>query len=121
MRRWNPPPRGRTAVLASLAIALALYAVLRVVIEPQYLTSRRPLQFAHVAPRAMAEPERLAQSACWADIDADGDQDLFVANSNGPNRLWRNDGLAHFAEIGAAAGVGAAGPGAPGWAFAGRA
>ena len=105
-------------MLASLAIALALYAVLRVVIEPQYLTSRRPLQFAHVAPRAMAEPERLAQSACWADIDADGDQDLFVANSNGPNRLWRNDGLAHFAEIGAAAGVGTVVPEPTGCAFA---
>ncbi len=38
-----------------------------------------------------------------ADYDADGDQDLFVAN-HGPNAFYRNDGGA-FSEVGAAIGV----------------
>ena len=32
-----------------------------------------------------------SQSAAWADYDNDGDQDLFIANYDGPNALLRND------------------------------
>ena len=39
-----------------------------------------------------------------ADIDGDGDADLFVGFNGTPNRLYRNDG-GTFAEVGAAAGV----------------
>ena len=49
-------------------------------------------------------------SACWADFDLDGDQDLFLANLAGADRLFRNDGGA-FAEVGALLGVGDAGYG----------
>ncbi len=43
-------------------------------------------------------------SASFADIDGDGDQDLYVTNW-GPNRLFRNRGDGTFDEVGAAAGV----------------
>ena len=99
LRGWQ------AAGLAFLAACLVLSATLRFVVDPLYLAPRGPQQFSNVAPPAMAEPEQLAQSACWADGDGDGDQDLFVANSSGPSRLWRNDGHAGFTEVGAAAGV----------------
>lgn len=107
--------RGRTflrgwkaAGLAFLAACLFLYAVLRFVVDPVYLAPRGSPQFSDVTPRTMAEPAHLAQSACWADVDGDGNQDLFVANSSGPSRLWRNEGNANFTEVGATAGVSAA-------------
>src|SRR5262249_51814421 len=36
------------------------------------------------------------------DYDGDGDLDIFVANNNGPNHLWRNDGgraAGHFVSV----------------------
>ena len=39
---------------------------------------------------------RFSFSSTWADVDNDGDVDLFVANANGPNRLYRNDGSGNF-------------------------
>jgi hypothetical protein len=38
-------------------------------------------------------------AATWGDYDADGDEDLYVANDFGPNRLFRNDGSGKFEEI----------------------
>ena len=35
-----------------------------------------------------------------ADLDDDGDLDLYVANDSDPNYLYRNDGTGHFKEIG---------------------
>jgi len=40
-----------------------------------------------------------------ADFDADGDEDLYVANDDTPNFLWRNRGDGTFEEIGESAGV----------------
>jgi hypothetical protein len=40
-----------------------------------------------------------------ADYDGDGDVDLFVGNDFGPDRLFRNDGRAHFEEVSGQAGV----------------
>ncbi len=40
----------------------------------------------------------------WADVDGDGDSDLFIGFNGAPNRLYRNDSGA-FVEMGAAAGV----------------
>ena len=49
------------------------------------------------------------QAACVADIDLDGDVDLFIGYEGGgdryPSKLWRNRGDATFEEIGAAAGI----------------
>lgn len=45
------------------------------------------------------------QAAAWADIDNDGNLDLFVANENAPAQLFHNNGDGTFEEIGAAAGL----------------
>ncbi|MBI4662886.1 MAG: CRTAC1 family protein [Verrucomicrobia bacterium] len=38
-------------------------------------------------------------AATWVDFDSDGDLDLYVSNSRGPNLLYRNDGLGAFTRI----------------------
>ena len=45
------------------------------------------------------------QSAAWADIDNDGNLDLFVANENSPSQLFRNRGDGTFEDISHAAGI----------------
>lgn len=40
-----------------------------------------------------------------ADLDDDGDVDLYVANDSTPNLLYDNDGLGHFTDMAAGAGV----------------
>ena len=41
----------------------------------------------------------------WGDYDGDGDQDIYVANDDTPNFLWRNKGNGVFEEVGGLAGV----------------
>ena len=41
----------------------------------------------------------------WADYDNDGDPDLYVANRNQPNALFRNNGDGTFTDVGATAGL----------------
>ncbi len=43
--------------------------------------------------------------AAFADVDADGDMDLFVSNYVGPNALYLNDGTGRFTAGGRAAGL----------------
>ncbi len=43
--------------------------------------------------------------AAFADVDSDGDLDLFVSNYVGPNALYLNDGTGRFTEVGAQAGL----------------
>ncbi len=43
--------------------------------------------------------------AVFADLDTDGDLDLFVSNYVGPNALYLNDGTGTFSEAGAASGL----------------
>ena len=45
------------------------------------------------------------QSAVWADIDNDGNLDLFIANENTPSQLFRNRGDGTFEDISHAAGI----------------
>jgi enediyne biosynthesis protein E4 len=53
----------------------------------------------------VALADRISVAASFADIDNDGDQDLFVTTVRGGNVLFENDGHAHFTDISKAAGV----------------
>ncbi len=62
--------------------------------------------FEDVTERAgVALDDRICTSGSFADIDNDGDQDLFVASTRGGNVLFRNEGDGRFVDITAAAGV----------------
>lgn len=50
-------------------------------------------------------PGRISVAAAFADIDNDGDQDLFVTTVRGGNVLFENDGHGHFKDISKEAGV----------------
>ncbi len=64
-------------------------------------------RFANTTQAAgVALAERISVSAAFADIDNDGDQDLFVTTVKMGNVLYRNDGRGHFSNITASAGVG---------------
>lgn len=49
--------------------------------------------------------DRVSVGASFADIDNDGDQDLFVTTVRGGNALFENDGHGRFRDISSAAGV----------------
>ncbi|MEA2604643.1 MAG: enediyne biosynthesis protein [Acidobacteriota bacterium] len=57
------------------------------------------------AEAGVAVPGRIAVSASFADIDNDGDQDLYVTTVRMGNVLFENDGKGHFKDISKAAGV----------------
>jgi len=48
---------------------------------------------------------RISVAAAFADIDNDGDQDLFVTTVRGGNALFENDGQGHFKDITREAGL----------------
>jgi len=48
-------------------------------------------------------PRGAGMGACFADLDGDGDSDLFVS-ADGPDTLWRNDG-GRFSDVTAEAGI----------------
>lgn len=50
--------------------------------------------------------DRVTVSASFADVDNDGDQDLFVTSVRGGNVLFENDGHGHFKDITRQAGLG---------------
>ena len=50
-------------------------------------------------------PDRISVSASFADIDNDGDEDLFVTTVRGGNLLFENDGHGVFRDISSAAGL----------------
>ena len=49
--------------------------------------------------------ETLGSGVCVFDYDGDGLQDIYVANDDTPNFLWRNKGNGVFEEVGGLAGV----------------
>jgi signal transduction histidine kinase len=49
-----------------------------------------------------------SNAAAFADIDIDGDLDLFVTSEEGSNQLFENDGTGHFTDITATSGLGSA-------------
>jgi hypothetical protein len=53
----------------------------------------------------VALADRVSVGASFADIDNDGDQDLFVTTVRGGNVLFENDGKGHFTDISKSAGV----------------
>ncbi len=53
----------------------------------------------------IALPGRVSVAAAFADIDNDGDEDLFITTVRGGNALFENDGHGHFKDISHEAGV----------------
>jgi signal transduction histidine kinase len=52
-----------------------------------------------------------SNAAAFADIDIDGDLDLFVTNEEGSNRLFENNGTGHFKDITSVSGLESTGGG----------
>jgi hypothetical protein len=57
------------------------------------------------AEAGVGVPGRISVSAAFADIDNDGDPDLFVTTVRGGNLLFENDGHGHFRDITSEAGI----------------
>ena len=57
------------------------------------------------AEAGVGVPGRISVSASFADIDNDGDPDLFVTTVRGGNILFENDGHGHFRDITREAGI----------------
>jgi len=57
------------------------------------------------AEAGVGVPGKVGVSATFADIDNDGDPDLYVTTVRGGNMLFENDGKGHFKDISAASGL----------------
>jgi hypothetical protein len=57
------------------------------------------------ASAGVAVPDKVSVSASFADIDNDGDEDLYVTTVRGGNMLFENDGHGRFRDISAASGL----------------
>ena len=62
--------------------------------------------FIDVSPVAGMGPTDESKMCAPADFDNDGDLDIFVCVRGGPSRLFQNNGMMMFTEIGASAGLG---------------
>jgi hypothetical protein len=47
----------------------------------------------------LAASGSITASAAWADVDNDGDQDVYLVNSGSANKLFLNDGQGDFADV----------------------
>jgi cytochrome oxidase Cu insertion factor (SCO1/SenC/PrrC family) len=67
-------------------------------------------RFEDVTGRAgVDDAGRIGVSATFADVDNDGDPDLYVTGLRSPNRLYENDGTGRFTDISASSGLDYAG------------
>jgi hypothetical protein len=57
------------------------------------------------AEAGVGVPGKVGVTATFADIDNDGDPDLYVTTVRGGNMLFENDGKGHFKDISAASGL----------------
>jgi enediyne biosynthesis protein E4 len=57
------------------------------------------------AAAGVGVPDKISVSAAFADVDNDGDADLYVTTVRGGNMLFENDGKGHFKNISKAAGL----------------
>ncbi len=74
--------------------------------EPNRLyLNNRDGTFTDVSRESGAADPNWGLGAAFADVDNDGDLDLFVSNYVGPNALYLNDGTGRFTEAGRAAGL----------------
>lgn len=66
--------------------------------EPNFLFNNIDnLGFTRITEHPLTEEGIRASMACWADIESDGDLDVFiVASGKGPNRIYRNLGDGDF-------------------------
>lgn len=62
-------------------------------------------KFADVTLEAGVNNTDFGQGACFADVDSDGDLDLFVSNFEMSNLLYRNDGQGVFEDVTVASGL----------------
>jgi tetratricopeptide (TPR) repeat protein len=86
-------------------------------VPSQLFRNRRDGTFEDVAPSAGVARAGFTKAVAAADVDNDGDTDLYVSNLGGGNFLYRNDGGWRFTERAAAAGVPGADRGFPAWFF----
>jgi hypothetical protein len=61
--------------------------------------------FADVTGTAGVDDANTGACPAWADYDNDSDLDLFLSVTNGPNRLYRNDGGGVFSDVSVSAGM----------------
>lgn len=65
-----------------------------------------PLRFEDITDKAgVTGGSQWSSGASFADVDNDGDLDLFVCQLNGPNLLYKNIGGGKFTEVGKSAGI----------------
>jgi len=63
-------------------------------------------RFADITASAgVALPDRVSVGASFADVDNDGDEDLYVTTVRGGNVLFENDGKGHFRDISKSSGL----------------
>jgi hypothetical protein len=86
-------------------------------VPSQLFRNRRDGTFEDVGPAAGVAATGFTKAVSAADIDNDGDTDLYVSNLGGGNFLYRNDGNWKFTERAVAAGVPGADRGFPAWFF----
>ncbi len=67
--------------------------------------SRGDGSFADVSMQSGLQPGGKGLAVLSADLDLDGDTDLYVANDTTPNLFYRNDGNGHFTETGIRSGT----------------